>query len=125
MDDAIATLPVRNATGAMAADMPLAGDIIIANAPDPVFVSDLAGKILKANDAVFALLGFRPDELIEHSLSSIISPEETREFMAALDEVVEHGVPRNAVLNPRSDAGKHDHPGVPQEAWLARDHPLP
>src|SRR2546426_874163 len=41
---------------------------LIKNAPDPVFVSDLEGKILQANDAVFALLGFRPDELIEQSL---------------------------------------------------------
>ncbi|HEY7270224.1 MAG TPA: PAS domain-containing protein, partial [Dehalococcoidia bacterium] len=84
----------------------LAGDIIIANAPDPVFVSDLEGKILQANDAVFELLGFRPAELIEQSLSRIISPEETREFMLALDEVVEHGVTRNAVLNPRSASGE-------------------
>src|SRR5947199_290108 len=84
----------------------LAADTIIANAPDPVFVSDLEGKILQANGAVFALLGFRPDELIEQSLSRIISPEETREFMAALDEVVEHGVTRNAVLNPRSASGE-------------------
>jgi PAS domain-containing protein len=30
----------------------LAADIIIANAPDPVFVSDLEGKIVQANDAV-------------------------------------------------------------------------
>ena len=30
----------------------LQADIIIANAPDPVFVSDLEGKILQANDAV-------------------------------------------------------------------------
>src|SRR5438132_614519 len=80
----------------------LVADIIIANAPDPVFVSDLEGKILQANDAVFALLGFRPDELIEQSLSRIISPAETREFLAALREVVERGVTRNARLNPRS-----------------------
>jgi PAS domain S-box-containing protein len=84
----------------------LAADIIIANAPDPVFVSDLEGKILQANDAVFELLGFRPAELIEQSLSRIISLEETREFMLALDEVVEHGVTRNAVLNPRSASGE-------------------
>ena len=37
----------------------LDADIIIKNAPDPVFVSDLEGKILSANDAVYALLGFR------------------------------------------------------------------
>src|SRR5438309_1463249 len=79
---------------------------LIKNAPDPVFVSDLEGKILQANDAVFALLGFRPDELIEQSLSRIICPEETREFTAALREVVERGVTRNARLNPRSASGE-------------------
>jgi PAS domain S-box-containing protein len=79
---------------------------LIKNAPDPVFVSDLEGKILQANDAVFALLGFRPDELIEQSLSRIISPAETREFLAALREVVERGVTRNARLNPRSASGE-------------------
>src|SRR2546430_458252 len=84
----------------------LEAGIIIANAPDPVFVSDLEGKILQANDAVFALLGFRPDELIEQSLSRIISSDETREFLAALREVVERGVTRNARLNPRSASGE-------------------
>src|SRR5438445_455610 len=84
----------------------LAAEMIIANAPDPVFVSDLEGKILQANEAVFGLLGFRPDELIEQSLSRIINPEETREFMAALDEVVEKGVMRDARLNPRTASGE-------------------
>src|SRR5207247_443883 len=110
----------------------LDADIIIANAPDPVFVSDLEGKILQANDAVSQLLGFRqdevleqslsriitpeepreftagfrPDELIEQSLSRIISPDETREFLAALREVVERGVTRNARLNPESASGE-------------------
>src|SRR5437773_411836 len=79
---------------------------LIKNAPDPVFVSDLEGKILQANDAVFALLGFRPDELIEQSLSRIISAEETRAFLAALREGVERGVTRNARLNPRSASGE-------------------
>src|SRR5438093_581559 len=84
----------------------LDADIIIANAPDPVFVSDLEGKILQANDAVSQLLGFRQDEVVEQSLSRFISPEETREFTAALREVVERGVTRNAVLNPRSASGE-------------------
>src|SRR5215475_20912 len=79
---------------------------LIKNAPDPVFVSDLEGKILQANDAVSQVLGFRPDELIEQSLSRILSPEETREFTAALREVVERGVTRNARLNPRSASGE-------------------
>src|SRR5207247_1466520 len=84
----------------------LVADIIIANAPDPVFVSDLEGKILQANDAVSQLLGFRQDEVLEQSLSRFISPEETREFTAALREVVERGVTRNARLNPRSASGQ-------------------
>ena len=79
---------------------------LIKNAPDPVFVSDLEGKILQANDAVSQLLGFRPDEVVEQSLSRFISPEETREFTAALREVVERGVTRNARLNPRSACGE-------------------
>ena len=53
----------------------LDADIIIKNAPDPVFVSDLEGKILSANDAVYELLGFRTDEVLEQSLSRFISPE--------------------------------------------------
>ncbi len=92
--------------GAAARGAALAADIIIANAPDPVFVSDLEGKILQANDAVSELLGFRRDEVVEQSLSRFISAEETREFMAALREVVEHGVTRDAVLNPRSASGE-------------------
>src|SRR5919204_6985409 len=85
---------------------PLAADIIVANAPDPVFVTDLEGKILQANDAVSQLLGFRTDEVVEQSLSRFISPEETREFTAALREVVAKGVTRNAKLNPRSASGE-------------------
>jgi len=93
-------------TDGAAARGALAADIIIKNAPDPVFVSDLEGKILQANDAVSQLLGFRQDEVVEQSLSRFISPEETREFTAALREVVERGVTRNAVLNPRSASGE-------------------
>src|SRR5687767_15206491 len=84
----------------------LDANTIIAAAPDPVFVSDLEGKILQANDAVGQLLGFRQDEVLEQSLSRFISPEETREFTAALREVVERGVTRNARLNPRSARGE-------------------
>jgi PAS domain S-box-containing protein len=95
--------PTTNGSPARSA---LAADIIIANAPDPVFVSDLEGKILQANDAVSQLLGFRQDEVLEQSLSRFISPEETKEFVAALNEVVERGVTRNVILNPRSASGE-------------------
>jgi PAS domain S-box-containing protein len=102
LDREVATAEARDAARPGA----LIADIIIAAAPDPVFVSDLEGKILQANDAVSELLGFRKDEVLEQSLSRFISPEETREFTAALREVVEHGVSRNAVLHPRSATGE-------------------
>src|SRR5207249_6794474 len=57
---------------------------LIKNAPDPVFVSDMEGKMLQANDAVSALVGFRPDELIEQSLSLVISARDARCFLGSL-----------------------------------------
>jgi PAS domain S-box-containing protein len=101
-----ASAAIVNHTNRSGPQLVLDAAIIIANAPDPVFVADLEGKILQANDAVSELLGFRPDELLEQSLSRFISPQETREFTAALREVVERGVTRNAVLNPRSASGE-------------------
>jgi PAS domain S-box-containing protein len=86
MAKAVKEAPPRDGDGPSSS---LVADIIIANAPDPVFVSDLEGKILQANDAVSQLLGFRRDEVLEQSLSRFISAEETREFTAALREVVE------------------------------------
>src|SRR5256885_1072206 len=79
----------------------LDADIIIKNAPDPVFVSDLEGKILSANDAVYELLGFRTDEVLEQSLSRFISPEETREFFASFYELLVRKGSRSGLLNSR------------------------
>ena len=84
----------------------LDANLIIANAPDPVFVSDFQGKILLANEAVSELLGFRKDEVLEQSLSRFVSLDEARELMAALREVVEHDVSRNVRLNPHSASGE-------------------
>src|SRR6266478_1333148 len=103
----------------------LVADIIIANAPDPVFVSDLEGKILQANDAVSLLLGFRQDEVLEQSLSRFISAKETREFTAALREVVERGVTRNARLNPRSASGEVIPTTLNASALRDQDRPGP
>src|SRR5689334_3891955 len=99
---AVSTIHSHNSKSHVSLD----ADIIIKNAPDPVFVSDLEGKILSANDAVYELLGFRTDEVLEQSLSRFISPKETREFTAALREVIERGATRNARLNPRSASGE-------------------
>src|SRR5438093_1406050 len=75
-------------------------------AHDKMLVSDIEDKVIEADAGVAELLGFRRDEVVEQSLSRFISEEDTREFTAALREVVERGVTRNAVLNPRSASGE-------------------
>ena len=84
----------------------LDANLIIASAPDPVFVSDLQGKILVANEAVSELLGFHTDEVLEQSLSRFVSRDEARELTSALREVVERGVTRNVRLHPHSASGE-------------------
>src|SRR5438477_493895 len=79
---------------------------LIDDAPDPVFVSDLEGKIIQANEAVSELLGFRQDEVEIGRASCRVSAEKTREVVAAMHEVVERGGTRNAVRNPRAAAGE-------------------
>jgi PAS domain S-box-containing protein len=83
-----------------------AAESLIKHAPDPLFVSDLEGKILQANDAASELLGLQPDELAEQTLSRFLTPEETNEFTAALRKAAERGVVRNAKLHPRSSTGE-------------------
>jgi PAS domain S-box-containing protein len=83
-----------------------AAENLIKYAPDPVFVVNLEGKLLQANDAVSQLLGLRPDELVEQSLSRFLSAEEVQEFTMALRQVVERGVTRNAKLHPRNASGE-------------------
>src|SRR4030088_1543683 len=106
LDNIVPTVANQNREHTSKSHGSLDADIIIKNAPDPIFISDLEGKILSANDAIYELLGFRTDEVLEQSLSRFISAEETREFTAALREVIERGVTRNARLNPRSASGE-------------------
>src|SRR5438067_1854221 len=83
----------------------LAAELIVANAPDPVFVCDLQGKIIVANHAVSELLGLRSDKVLEESLSRFLSVAETTEFVAAMREVIERGVTRDVRLRPRNASG--------------------
>ena len=91
LDNIVPTAANQNREHTSKSHGSLDADIIIKNAPDPIFISDLEGKILSANDAIYELLGFRTDEVLEQSLSRFISAEETREFTAALREVIERG----------------------------------
>ena len=79
---------------------------LIKNAPDPVFVSDLEGKILQANDAVSQLLGLPPGRGGRAVALAVHQPRGDARVHRRLREVVERGVTRNARLNPRSASGE-------------------
>ena len=55
----------------------LAADIIIENAPDPVFVADLDGRFSRPTKPS-QLLGFRQDEVVEQSSHASLARRETR-----------------------------------------------
>src|SRR5437879_13153055 len=84
----------------------LDADIIIANAPDPVFVSDLEGKILRANDAVSDLLGFRPDEVLEQSLSDRNSVVQGQRVAPGVRDVVQRARTGDVSANTRGQRRK-------------------
>jgi PAS domain S-box-containing protein len=83
-----------------------AASSLIKHAPDPLFLSDLQGKIFQANDAALELLGLHPDELAEQSLSRFLTADETRAFISALREAAITGVSRNTLLHPCSTSGE-------------------
>ena len=61
------------------------------HAPEPAFVMDpRANRVVAANDAGCALLGYTRDEMIGLHVSRI-HPSEMREQTALIDEVARHG----------------------------------
>jgi PAS domain S-box-containing protein len=93
---------------------------LIKHAPDPVFLSDVHGKILQANDAVSELLGLQSKDVVDQSLAVFLPPEDMRRFADALRETVEQGVVRNVRLNPKNSVG-HITPTMLNASAL-RDH---
>ncbi len=79
---------------------------LIKHAPDPVFLTDVRGTILQANDAVSELLGLQSEDVVEQSLAVFLPPEDIRRFAEVLRETVEQGVVRNVRLNPRNSVGQ-------------------
>lgn len=79
MADPVLRPATGRTAGLLAADI-----IIIANAPDSVFVADLEGNIPQANDAVSHLLGFRQDEVIEQHGTEVIAASSAHDALEAL-----------------------------------------
>jgi PAS domain S-box-containing protein len=79
--------------------------ILVKHAPDPLFVSDLHGTVLHANDAACDLLGFEAQDLLHQQVSRFLTAEDTSRFQSVLHDVIQHGITRNVRLNPRTVTG--------------------
>lgn len=83
-----------------------AAESLIKNAPDPLFVADRHGTILKANDAVAQLLGLPAGDAVEQSMARFLFPEEMQNLTAALCEAAERGTVRNVRLTIHTAGGE-------------------
>jgi PAS domain S-box-containing protein len=73
-----------------------AATLLIAGAPDPIFVTDPEGRVLLINQAASALLGVRPGEPLDPGGGRFVSADDGREFVAGVRSVLDQGAPYRA-----------------------------
>jgi len=83
-----------------------AATLLIAGAPDPIFVTDPEGRILLINPTAAALLGIRAGELLGAVAERFVSADEGREFVAGVHSVLERGAPYRASFHVRGASGE-------------------
>ena len=79
--------------------------------PDAIFITDDNGYVMMANESVYDVYGYRPDELIgQHA--AILTPENEKAWQASIalmEEVFEKGLVRNFVTDRQRKDGRIIH----------------
>ena len=57
---------------------------LLENVDDAVYILDLAGNVLEANEAAYLQLGYSPEQFFDLNLSDIMPPKEARAIIAQL-----------------------------------------
>ncbi len=83
-----------------------AATLLIAGAPDPIFVTDAEGRILLINPTATALLGIRAGERLDPVGERFVSADDGREFVAGVRSVLERGAPYRASFRVRGASGE-------------------
>src|SRR5262245_48853229 len=83
-----------------------AATLLIAGAPDPIFVTDPEGRVVLINAAATALLGIRVDERLDPTGGRFLTPEAGRAFVAGVRSVLERGAPYRATVHVRGASGE-------------------
>ena len=85
-------------------------ETVFANSREPAYVMDPEhSRILAANEAGCALLGYAREELLETPISRI-HPAELTELSELLERVLEHGRASTIKLTCRTKAGRSSRP---------------
>ena len=71
---------------------------LLENVDDAVYILDLDGNVLEANDAAYTRLGYTPEQFFELKLSDIIPREHARSTLAQLGKQNQNGSPAKITL---------------------------
>jgi len=71
---------------------------LLENVDDAVYILDLDGNVLEANDAAYTRLGYTPEQFFELKLSDIIPQEHARSILAQLGKQNQQGGPVKITL---------------------------
>ena len=79
--------------------------LLVASAPEPVFVTDVAGRLVLANDQAIVLLGAEPGQPVERVAARVVSSDAARDLLAGLTGVATRGTVYTAQLTLRATTG--------------------
>ena len=68
-------------------------DLLWESSPDLLAEMDFEGRLLRVNPACLSLLGYQPEELIGHLVSSLVFPEDSMKTQEAIAEAAQGGSP--------------------------------
>jgi PAS domain S-box-containing protein len=80
--------------------------LLIAGAPDPIFVMDPDGRVVLINASATALLGIRVGERLDPVGGRFLTAEAGREVVAGVSSVLERGAPYRATFHVRGASGE-------------------
>jgi len=87
--------------------------VMFESAPDATLMSDQDGIITRANSAVEKLLGYRPDELIGHSIDLLVPDRIHNSHSSLRSQYYNSPVARSVASRSRLTARRHDGTEIP------------
>ena len=71
---------------------------LLENVDDAVYILDLEGNVLEANEAAYSWLGYTPKQFFELNIADIIPREDARSIIDQLGKDIQDGRPRKIIV---------------------------